>query len=661
MNEWRPREPDRWPNATPAWVMGTQLLALIVAMMIQCYRYDRVCTPLQRFYFSDYVRSQILTRLGIGTGTYELLRIRDAKGMRLAMDADVTTTRAGDGTLVLSQESLKAGAVELVYDSPGRYDNSRINFYLSHWIYYDQSLLDLVRPALVGGLAVLAIALIAAMPKEWERVRLRRYGRQLKGPELMQIAAFNRRTHATGIALATNERPSWMDQILRRDGLRVRIPRELENQHFLLMGDTGMGKSMLIRQILLQVAARNETAIVYDPALEYTPEFYDPERGDRILNPLDDRTPYWNPAGEVRHEAEALTLAASLYPDLPQKDPSLSRAPRALFAHLLTLGPAPEELSSWMCHDEEIGRQVAGMKLALITSQQREAVLSELKAVGRVFRLLPSMQEGRDGWSSREWSRERRGWLFLTSTPQTREWLSPLTSFWLDLLVMRLMNQGMAGARPVWFVLDDLVTLRKLPQLQTAITESRKSNNRFVFGVHGLNRLEESHGKAAKSMLSQTATKVFLRTAEADSANWISETIGEVEIERLHGSRTPGYRWRRLHSKSDQFDLQTKRLVTASEIMALAPRQGYLKSGNLVVRLSFPRIQVPRKAPAFVERTIEHLPKEQRPIAVIPSHQSSKQDQSSPGSRTNATVPPRNQAAPMRRDHFSTERRRARP
>ena len=53
------------------------------------------------------------------------------------------------------------------------------------------------------------------------------------------------------------------------------------------MGDTGTGKSSLIRQLLQQVADRDEAAIVYDPALEFTPQFYRPERGDRILNPLD--------------------------------------------------------------------------------------------------------------------------------------------------------------------------------------------------------------------------------------------------------------------------------------------------------------------------------------------------------------------------------------
>lgn len=52
------------------------------------------------------------------------------------------------------------------------------------------------------------------------------------------------------------------------------------------------------------------------------------------------------------------------------------------------------------------------------------------------------------------WARDRCGWLFLTSTPETRTRLVPLTSLWLDMLVLRLMNRGQPGHRPVWFVLE---------------------------------------------------------------------------------------------------------------------------------------------------------------------------------------------------------------
>ncbi len=64
------------------------------------------------------------------------------------------------------------------------------------------------------------------------------------------------------------------------------IPRAFESSHVILWA-SGTGKSALLRQVLMQIAERGETAIVYDPALEYTPQFYQPSRGDLILNPLD--------------------------------------------------------------------------------------------------------------------------------------------------------------------------------------------------------------------------------------------------------------------------------------------------------------------------------------------------------------------------------------
>ena len=63
----------------------------------------------------------------------------------------------------------------------------------------------------------------------------------------------------------------------------------------------------------------------------------------------------------------------------------------------------------------------------------------------------------------------------------------------------------------------------------------------MVLGFQGRSQLEELYGHKAEAMLSQPATKIFLRTSEANAAKWISQTIGEVEIERLRESRTEGH------------------------------------------------------------------------------------------------------------------------
>src|SRR5438093_12137103 len=104
-------------------------------------------------------------------------------------------------------------------------------------------------------------------------------------------------------------------------------------------------------------------------------------------------------------------------------------------------------------------------------------VLAAHNMVADTLTLLPRESETKRRWSAAAWARSRRGWLFLTSTPETRTRVVPLTSLWLDMLVLRLMNRCQPGHRPVWFVLDELASLQPLPQLHPAVAENRKSNN----------------------------------------------------------------------------------------------------------------------------------------------------------------------------------------
>src|SRR5207302_7941302 len=187
-----------------------------------------------------------------------------------------------------------------------------------------------------------------------------------------------------------------------------------------------------------------------------------------------------------------------------------------------------------------------------------------------------------------------------TSTPATRERLVPLTSLWLDMLVLRLMSAGASSPRAVWFMLDELASLQRLPQLHTAVTEHRKSNNPVVLGFQGRSQLETRYGHDAEAMLSQPATKIFLRTSEPHAARWISDTIGEVEIERMRESRSKGKHGQR----SFGLERQVEPLVMPSEISGLPSLTGYLKLENLVVRLHFPFLDLPARHPAFVERPV---------------------------------------------------------
>ena len=306
----------------------------------------------------------------------------------------------------------------------------------------------------------------------------------------------------------------------------LRIPLRAEDQHFEIIGDTGSGKTTIVMQMLRQIQARRHSAIVYDPACEFIERFYDESRGDIVLNPLDRRCPYWGPSEELVRRAEARTVAASLFqPTNDRKGEFFIESPQKIFAHLLLDLPSPQQLVHWMSHPEEIDRRVQDTELASLIDrsapQQRSGVLGSLSLVADSFRLLPRKEDAKTEWTAREWSKERKGWIFITSQPAEREALRPLHSLWIDMLVLRLLTAPTPEQHPVWFVLDELASLQKLPQLHTAITENRKSRNPIVLGFQGKAQLEVIYGHLAEVMLSQPATKIFLKTTEPNAAEWV--------------------------------------------------------------------------------------------------------------------------------------------
>jgi hypothetical protein len=514
----------------------------------------------------------------------------------MATDADVMPAPLQVWpSFALTAKARQAGEVALKVDTV-HYTSAQMNRMLAESIYAGQTPDDLLRPAWVGALGVFVLALVLAKLRNRTRRRIEEPGRRLKGPEMVTVKEFNQWSGGDGISFLTTQ---------SRESLS--IPRSLESSHMMMMGDTGAGKSVLQRRVLTQIAERGETAIVYDPALEHTPQFFNPARGDLILNPLDVRCPYWSPSDEVIHEAEALTLATSLFPDKPHENTFFVEGPRKIFAHLLTLKPTPEELVRWMSHEEELDRLLKGTELTAFiyrgAGPQRGGVLGALNMVADSLKLLPKESETKRRWTTEEWARQRSGWIFLTSTPRFRERLLPLMSLWLDTLVLRLMNQGDPAMRHAWFVLDELASLQRLPQLHTALTENRKSGNPVVIGFQGRSQLEVRYGHEAESMLSQPATKIFLHTSEPRAAKWISDTIGEVEMERLKETVNT-HPLKITKSRSYHTERRTEPLVLPSEISGLQRLHALLKVDNLVVPFSFPYLAPVKTEPGFIPREI---------------------------------------------------------
>ena len=414
--KWGRTETIIWPPRSPIYTYGAVFLACIATGLFVYLRFTFALTPLQQFYLPHYLKTEVASAIH-KADKYQLLAVSDARGqLHLAGDSDVekgkTMVPGGKPlALELTPAARAAGAEVLYRTTPTVFGNQALHAYLKRDIYAGQEPSTIFRWQLFFGLMALALQLPFSIPKDIRRRKQMKYGRRLRGPLLISPKEFNRTLQGDGIGIKV-------------DGLKemLRIPARAESQHIQIIGDSGAGKTTIIFQVLRQIQGRGDSAIVYDPACEFVQRFYDPKRGDVILNPLDVRCPYWGPSEELRRKSEAKAIAESLFqPTQDRKGEFFIETPQKIFAHLLTYGPSPQDLVQWMSNDEEIDRRVMGTEMAYMIAkgaqEQRNGVLASLGLVADSLRMVPTRAEAKTVWTATEWAEDRKGWIFITSQP----------------------------------------------------------------------------------------------------------------------------------------------------------------------------------------------------------------------------------------------------
>jgi Type IV secretion-system coupling protein DNA-binding domain len=606
-----------WQSHYPVWTLGALCVAVLFFAMMCWVQYAFTLSELERLYVPVYASTGFRAwQSDKSRSDYQVLYVVNKRGQqRLALPEEIETAKMPDGQTGyrLNAAALAEGWARSEFEIKN-FNDAELHAWLASSVYGNQTLADELK--LPGGAALVVFVVLAifAGGKDRQRAIALLRGQRVDGTEQVSVAGFNRRMRRRkkingsplldGVVFL-DAAQSWLGRTFNDDASRgVYVPREREQQHIVMMGDSGSGKTTAIRQVLLQAQERGELAIVYDASGQLTERFYDPARGDIILNGLDARCPFISLADEIGDDAEAMTLAASMFPDREHENRFFVDAPRRIIAYLLCLRPTPDELVQWLIHPAEIDRRVRGTELeSLIDPRapaQRAGVLASLTMIADALKLLPREEEAKGRFSTAAWAKQRRGWIFITSTPETRVPLRPLISLWIDLLVMRLMRTGAASGQKTWFVIDEMHSLQRLPQLATALTETRKANVVMVLGFQGRAQIVDLYGSLAESLLSQPATKLFFKTSDPDASGWIERAIGKVEYLRYQVSESQHPQGH--DTESQQRGLVRESLVMDAKIMGLDPLEVYFKHGLQAVHMWIKYIELPARQPAFVQR-----------------------------------------------------------
>ena len=398
----------------------------------------------------------------------------------------------------------------------------------------------------------------------------------------------------------------------------LRVPRAEENEGLLLLGDPGTGKSQIIHQLLEQIARRRapEAVVCYDPAGEFIESHFDPS-ADIVLNPLDARSPYWSPTMEVNYETASSgatdrhLVAESFFPDREHGAPTTQffvKAARSIFARMLELKPTAERIVEFLKDEQLIDEIVAGTEHAHLINEgakgQRGGVLATLSEIGEALKLLPSPEQCAAELSITEWARRRRGWIFITSTQDTRDALRTLHAAWINILMKRLLAipPQLAREHPCWVVVDEVHSLNRLPALSTTIVEGRKFGLKMVLGTQNKAQFEEHYGRGAATMLSAPHVKILFRCNEPESARWVAEMIGEEEKERPRIGTTATVQANGRDSINYSTFTERRFVVSKEQIMALPNLHGYWKYSDSVVPFRIKPVDRPMVAQSFIRR-----------------------------------------------------------
>ena len=260
----------------------------------------------------------------------------------------------------------------------------------------------------------------------------------------------------------------------------VVYPWRLEQSHAMLIGTTGMGKTVAMSDMIAEARAKGQRCVVFDLTGAFIEHFYEADR-DIILNPLDARCPQWSLFDECRTEGEFWAAAEALVPhDGGGEAQFWVIAARALFVEfclkLVAEGRGTNAALACELMTADLSRVHAMMRGTIadpLTAPEAARMAESIRAVfnvnAKALKLLPT--SGRR-FSVRDWIKEgahedegtnakRSGsMVFISARYVDMSVCAQLLTLWLDTAMNTLMTMPRTKDLKCWFFIDELGALQ---------------------------------------------------------------------------------------------------------------------------------------------------------------------------------------------------------
>jgi type IV secretory pathway TraG/TraD family ATPase VirD4 len=245
---------------------------------------------------------------------------------------------------------------------------------------------------------------------------------------------------------------------------------------------------------------------------------------------------------------------------------------------------------------------------SLISEDAAKMALSVKAVLAVNLRAMLYLKETENPFSIRQWVNDDQGdsCIFITSREDMHATLSPLIASWLDVASNSVLSLPQNIDRRIWLILDELGSLKYLPSLPDFMEQSRQFGGCTLMGFHSLPQFHKNFGReGSEEILGVCNTGIHFRSTDKMTSDYISDLLGEQEVEEVSESVSYG-----ANQKRDAVSLnehkKIKRIVLPTEIRRLDDLQAYLRlKGDLpITKVKFHYKEYPEVATRYIEKTI---------------------------------------------------------
>ncbi|MDP4840165.1 MAG: type IV secretion system DNA-binding domain-containing protein [Alphaproteobacteria bacterium] len=364
------------------------------------------------------------------------------------------------------------------------------------------------------------------------------------------------------------------------------LVKDSETTHILVTGTTGAGKTNLINGLLPQIAERGNRAFVIDTTGDMVSKYYNPDRGDIIINPFDSRSHDWDIIHECDYEFQYDNMSKAVVPQNNNMSEPMWRDASALtFSAALQKarreGLSPKEIHKILFHStlKEYGRFFKGTDAFIYADPAGEkTTMSFRSTLTTNVQFLKHLGKNRPKFKISDWMKDdnAKSWVFVTANEDMIGTLNSLIAAMFSSATTMLMTKEECFERRVWFVMDELPAVQKLRALEPILSKGRKYGACVLAGLQGMSQFNDIYGQnGAKTILNLFNTKFFFRFNESEAADYLSCWLGEEEVEEFKENLSYG-----AHQMRDGVSLNEhksiKKLVLPTEILRLPNMQCYV-------------------------------------------------------------------------------------